>query len=42
MIVGTYFGIFKESKKSEPANYKPVTLTSVTYRVLEHVYNIQS
>ena len=36
-LTGNITAIFKKGKKSNPANYRPVSLTSVTCKLLEHV-----
>ena len=34
-------GIFKKGKKSDPANYRPISLTCVASKILEHIVHSQ-
>ena len=36
-LTANVVGIYKKGDKQEPANYRPVSLTSVTCKVLEHI-----
>ena len=37
LLTANVVGIYKKGDKQEPANYRPVSLTSVTCKVLEHI-----